>query len=162
MKVLIAIDDSPFSEHVIEAISRRKWAEAVQFRVLTVIEPLSLEPQEKDWRELMSEVMKRRRDSAEKLLKHAREKLIAHYPEGAVHFEIREGAAKSEIIASAVEWQADKVLLGAHGHGICPTHVIGSVSRAVAAHAPCTVEIIRPRLASSRGESEARPKAHKH
>ena len=34
-------------------------------------------------------------------------------------------------------------LVGAHGHGVCPRFILGSVSSAVATHAPCSVEIVR-------------------
>jgi nucleotide-binding universal stress UspA family protein len=60
-----------------------------------------------------------------------------------VHFEIRHGSPKTEIIRTATEWEANRILIGAHGHNVCPHNLMGSVSRAVAEHAPCSVEIVK-------------------
>jgi nucleotide-binding universal stress UspA family protein len=47
------------------------------------------------------------------------------------------------LIEAAKTWKAEKIIMGAHGRGTCPHFLIGSVSKAVAASAPCTVEVIR-------------------
>lgn len=154
MKIIIAIDDSPYSQKVIESVAKRQWPDTAQFKILTVLEPVCVEPEDNgDFKELLEQVYHRRRESAHKLLNHARDQLLKVADEGRVHFEIREGIPKHEIVDCAVEWNADKIMLGAHGHGICPHNVIGGVSRNVAATAPCTVEIVRPRQDSHKGHA---------
>jgi nucleotide-binding universal stress UspA family protein len=57
--------------------------------------------------------------------------------------EIVSGDAKTVILDEAKQWNADLVVLGSHGwHGV-DRFMMGSVSEAVAMHAPCSVEIIR-------------------
>lgn len=156
MKVIVAIDDSPYSENVIDAVIKRPWPDDVEFKILTVIEPICLAAEDADWLDVLDDVYKRRREGANKLCQRAREKLAKATGETQVHFEVREGAPKSEIIDCAVEWNADRVLVGAHGHGICPHNILGGVSRAVATQAPCTVEIVRAPRAHAHGKGKAK------
>ena len=144
MKVIVAIDDSPYSHKVVEKVARRHWPRDTEFRVLTVVEPVTLEEYGKGkWGEVIAEVVDRRKHEALGLCDHARQKLQSHIPDCIVHYEVREGSPKAQIVDAAVEWSADKIIVGAHGKGVCPRFLLGSVSRAVAAHAPCSVEIVR-------------------
>ena len=57
---------------------------------------------------------------------------------------IEEGNPKQIIVASAEEWGADCIFLGANDAGnFNDFHLLGSVSTAVVARAHCTVEIVR-------------------
>ena len=151
MRVICAIDDSPYSQEVVEVLTAREWPEDCEIKLLTVLEPVELEGNG-EFLELRSEIQDKRKDAAKNMLEKARSKISGSETIN-VHFEIREGCPKEEILKAAVEWSADKILLGAHGHGICPRHILGSISRTVAAHAPCTVEIVR-------SSSRAKAKAH--
>ncbi len=53
------------------------------------------------------------------------------------------GNPKSVIVDTAAQWHADLIVVGAHGRTALERFLIGSVSEAVARHAPCSVEIIR-------------------
>jgi nucleotide-binding universal stress UspA family protein len=55
---------------------------------------------------------------------------------------LREGDPTETIVACAKEWHTDLIVLGSHGKkGV--ERMLGSVSNAVARHAPCSVEIVR-------------------
>jgi nucleotide-binding universal stress UspA family protein len=54
-----------------------------------------------------------------------------------------EGDAKLVIIEEAEQWGADLIVVGCHGYGPVKRFLLGSVSLAVAVHAPCSVEIVR-------------------
>jgi nucleotide-binding universal stress UspA family protein len=144
MKILVALDDSPYSQQVIKAIARRKFLLEAQVKLLTVIEPLS-ESDAQD--EVLSLINQKRSEAAKHLLEASRKKLTAVVPDANVCFEIRQGRAQEEILSSASQWGANLILVGAHGHGICPTHHgldrVGTVSRGVAQRASCSVEVIR-------------------
>ena len=58
---------------------------------------------------------------------------------------VNEGDPKSLLLEEAKNWSADCIFVGARGHGLLERLLIGSVSSAVAAHAHCSVEIVRPR-----------------
>lgn len=146
MKVIVAIDDSAYSKHVLDTCLLRQWPHDTEFRLLSVIEPLPVADLGHTQHALLLEKLEAdRKHRLEKYLTDARHKLAGSIPGSRVHFELRHGHAKSEIIDSAVEWSADRIILGAHGHDLCPRFLTGSVSRAVATHAPCSVEIVRPR-----------------
>ena len=51
--------------------------------------------------------------------------------------------AKKIILDEATEWKADLIVLGSHGRHGFQRFLIGSVSEAVAMHAPCSVDVIR-------------------
>jgi nucleotide-binding universal stress UspA family protein len=56
---------------------------------------------------------------------------------------IIEGEPKVVIIEEAEKWRADLIVVGCHGYGPVKRFLLGSVSLAVAVHAPCSVEIVR-------------------
>lgn len=147
MKILVALDDSPYSGRVLESLTRRKFAASTQLKLLTVIEPL---PEEVDHKITQThQINEGRKNAARKLLEKSREALANKLPDRNVHFEIREGDPREQIIDCASEWNASLILIGAHGHGLCPTHHlsdhVGSVSRDVASNANCSVEVVRVR-----------------
>jgi nucleotide-binding universal stress UspA family protein len=47
------------------------------------------------------------------------------------------------ILKEAADWGADLIVLGSHGRRGFSRFLLGSVSEAVASHAPCSVEVIR-------------------
>ncbi|MBX9670424.1 MAG: universal stress protein [Candidatus Obscuribacterales bacterium] len=152
MKVIVTVDDSPFSQEVIKAIQSRQWEPNTEFRILTVLD---------SWRELNETLgdlvpahEERREKLANKLCKKYREVLESSIPDAIVHFEVRRGVPKVQIIDAAVEWSADKIFIGSHGHRTCPHNLVGSVSRAVTAHAPCSVEVIKEKKTVSKKSVE--------
>jgi nucleotide-binding universal stress UspA family protein len=54
------------------------------------------------------------------------------------------GDAREVIPRIAADWDADLIVIGARGLGALATAFLGSVSLAVARHAPCPVLIVRP------------------
>jgi len=56
---------------------------------------------------------------------------------------VEKGDPKSKIIDEAEKWKADLIVLGSHGRKALDRFLMGSVSDAVARHAPCSVEIVR-------------------
>lgn len=148
MNVIVALDDSPHSLEVVSAVTQRVWPEYTKFKLLTVIEPVE---NFDDLDVTGSEFNNRREKAADKFCGSIREKLEASIPNAIVHYEVRRGSPPKEIIDAAVDWSAELILLGAHGQRGCPTNLMGSVSRAVAHHAPCSVEIVRSKNAAKKG-----------
>jgi nucleotide-binding universal stress UspA family protein len=50
---------------------------------------------------------------------------------------------KQLILKEASDWGAHLIVLGSHGRRGLDRLLLGSVSEAIAAHAPCSVEVIR-------------------
>jgi len=56
---------------------------------------------------------------------------------------IEEGDPRTKLIDAASEWHADLVMVGSHGRTGLDRLLMGSVSEAIARHAPCSVQIVR-------------------
>ena len=141
MRNIVAVDDSPYSTQVIEAIGARRWPVNTEFKVLSVVEPIECSGDD----DIESATNAARHKAIEHMCGEVRHKLQAAVPDSIVHFEVRKGVPTSEILASAIDWSADRILIGARGRHVCPHNLLGSVSRSVAQQASCTVEVVRPR-----------------
>jgi nucleotide-binding universal stress UspA family protein len=76
------------------------------------------------------------RRKAEEVLEKARSQFP---PSVATQRLLREGDPCEEIVASAAEWEADLVVMGAHGRGRVATFLMGSTAEAVIRGAQCPV-----------------------
>ena len=144
MKVMIALDDSLYSNQIIKGVLKRPWPANCEFKLITVLEPLHLNVEERQ-KKMVSEVQEMRREAARQYMTDVK-KEFAKFAGSKVHFEIREGTPSREIIDSAVEWEPDRIVVGAFGRGSKErknTAALGSTSQTVATHSPCTVEVIR-------------------
>ncbi|MBA3858841.1 MAG: hypothetical protein C0507_18205 [Cyanobacteria bacterium PR.3.49] len=150
MKVLIAFDDSPYSQKVINQILRSQWRPHVTFKVLMILEPICISTEfgDQETADAIEKIYKKRWHYASKVCESVVQRLKASISECSAEYEVKEGTAGKEIVNAAVSWHADKVILGAHGFGICPRNILGSVSTYVAAHAPCSIEIIRSQVSA--------------
>lgn len=90
------------------------------------------------------ELMERQRQRAPQILEKAAQQ-IREATDLKVSMKVLQGSAKDEIVEEAERWGADLIVLGSHGYGTVKRFVLGSVSHAVAMHAPCSVEIVRCR-----------------
>lgn len=149
MKVLIAVDDSSYSASVIESAVKRIWPEKTDFLVVTVLEPIPLDTaNQKEMRALIEEGTQKRRSTANALVESIKNKLEKNssIKSDLIKVTVLDGSPKKEIVESAIEFGADRILIGAQGHGTSAHNMLGEVSRVVAATAPCSVEIIREKV----------------
>jgi nucleotide-binding universal stress UspA family protein len=143
MKILLAVDESKYSEAAIQAVLARSRPQDTEVRVLHVLEPPSLllgremggyDPElEVVWNAL--------RGQAKALVEKTAAKLRASGFN--VTPALEEGDPKSKIIDVANEWKADLIVLGSHGRTGLERFLMGSVADSVARHAECSVEIVR-------------------
>jgi nucleotide-binding universal stress UspA family protein len=143
MKILLAVDDSKFSEAAIQAVLVQTRTQDTQVRVLHVLEPPSLllgremggyDPEfEAVWKAL--------REQAKALVEKTTGKMRSSG--FSVTPSLEEGNPKSKIIDVAKEWKADLIVLGSHGRTGLERFLMGSVAESVARHASCSVEIVR-------------------
>ena len=145
MKIIIALDQSEYAAQVLETVSHRRWHRDTSFKLMTVLEPMPFEWEQvhsPTWRKTAQELFDKRNHDAKQMLASARNALLSTLPDCSVHTEIRHGSAREEILEAAVEWSADKIVIGAHGHS--PNGLfLGFVPRSVANHASCSVELVR-------------------
>lgn len=144
MKILLATDGSEGSAAALDALVSRPWPAGSEVLVLSVAFPY---PYYQDpflagaaiyGRILDEEVSRAAADAA-----RAVEQIQARAPQLKVRAETPVGSPGALAIDVAQEWGADLILVGSHGRGAAGRFLLGSVSTAVALHAPCSVEIVR-------------------
>jgi nucleotide-binding universal stress UspA family protein len=134
MRVLVATDGSQDAKAAVEWVRRLPLADDARFLVVSVIPPPVVASQA-DWvtteRQVRVHEAHEAIDEACKLLGVA------------VASRLAEGDAREEIIATAIGWAADLIVLGARGLGAVKEFLLGSVSLGVARHAPCPVLVCK-------------------
>jgi nucleotide-binding universal stress UspA family protein len=146
MKVLVATDGSHTSDVALESVSTRPWPTGTAFEVVSVVHaPIPLVPEPTLLLAgVHHEALERERGRCAERLEEAAARL-RRSGTAAVATRLLEGDPKEAIVTEAERWGADLIVVGSHGHGAVRRFLLGSVSLAVALHAPCSVEIVRPR-----------------
>jgi nucleotide-binding universal stress UspA family protein len=132
MKILIGYDGSTFADAALDDL---RWAglpreaEALLLSVVDLEQRLPF----RDWEELRS------------ITDLAVERLRGCFPGWEARAEVRPGAAASEIVSKANEWESELVVVGSQGLSAIGRFLLGSVSQEVVNKAPCTVRIGRSR-----------------
>jgi nucleotide-binding universal stress UspA family protein len=144
MKVLLAIDESAFSAEAAREVENRLKLPGIEVRVLhvvgTFIPPAAAVVEAEGSLEgVRDEVLNRYQDLVGGVA--ARFKALGISAEGVV----REGNAGETIINEAREWDADLIVVGAHGLTGIESLLMGNVARYVVDHALCSVEVVRPK-----------------
>lgn len=152
MKILLAIDESPFSSIAIREVAQRPWPEGSQLRLVHAIELLPIVPDGSfpgaaPFYATPIETLEPQRQAAERMLADVEETLSGTgMPIDTV---VREGSAAEVILAEAERWPADLIVVGSHGRTGLKRLLLGSVAQKVVAHAPCPVEVVRARTDAS-------------
>ncbi|MBZ2185217.1 MAG: universal stress protein [Bryobacter sp.] len=147
-RVLIATDGSPASLRAARAVAARPWPPGTEARIvsaidlsigptLTLLKPSdeSFSPHPEDFEEARHEANSR--------INAVREILS---PTGLILSEeitLSSGNPREALLEAATHWGPDLIFLGTHGKGPLDRILLGSVSEAIATHAPCSVEIVR-------------------
>jgi nucleotide-binding universal stress UspA family protein len=149
VRLLIGVDGSPDAEAAVAAMAARAWPAGSTAMVVAIREarmPTMLvpgaaflekwfspeKPEASAWLHTMLEAMQQPLQAAGLT----------------VTTVIRDGNPQRLLPTLAEEWEADCLVVGARGLSRVERFLMGSVSAAVAARAPCSVEVIRPRTAS--------------
>lgn len=144
MKVLVALDESAYSQIVVDTMAERPWHGDDQFLVLSVVAV----PTAEYWQDFGLTVDP---ESKEKLTTRARslvETSVARltkdiHPKSKIESRIEEGHAGDQILEVARQWQADLIIMGSQGRTGLKKLFLGSVAQEVLREAPCSVEIVK-------------------
>ena len=145
VKILLAIDDSKYSEAAVRTLLAQARPHGTQIRVLHVLEPASL----RVGREIggyggaLDAIRRAETKRAGALVAKVAERLRSKGLK--VTTSVEQGDPKSKIIDAASDWHANLIVVGSHGRKGLDHFLLGSVSEAVARHACCSVEIVRIR-----------------
>ncbi len=143
MKILLAVDGSACSQAAVEAVARRPWPPESTVKVLSAVEPGYVPPLDTwalpdNYYQLAEESGLRQ---AQAVVANAAERLREN--KLAVAVEVLPGHAREVILHEAETWQPDLLVVGSHGYNGWQRFWLGSVSQAIVAQAPCSVEIVR-------------------
>lgn len=147
-KILLAIDDSKFSEAALRMLTEQVRPNQTEVRVLHVVEPLPflVARGTGGYDADLDKVKNARTEQAENMVAKIAETLRAKGLK--VSTAIAKGNPKSKILDTAEEWKAELIVLGSLGQTGLERFLMGSVSDAVVRHARCSVEIARSRSVS--------------
>jgi nucleotide-binding universal stress UspA family protein len=149
MRILLAVDGSEFSDAAVEEIANRPWPNGSEVHVISVVH-LPFTPSPETWAlpdSYYFSLEKTGREQAESAINRAisrlRESNAGREISLTLTSEVIVGHPEVVIMETANKWNADLVALGSHGYHGFTRFLLGSVSQAVASHAPCSVEIVR-------------------
>lgn len=140
MKVLLAIDDSKFSEAATYSLIAQAKPKETEVRVLHVIEPVVVSGEAGFVIDSEAATQELRKKGEVLLTQTAQALSTAGFQ---VTTDLEEGNPKSVISDLAAKWSADLVIMGSHGRKGLDRFLMGSVSETVMRHAPCSVQIVR-------------------
>lgn len=145
-RILVGVDGSKDSAAAIDAVARRVWPVGSKARIVSVLDTVMSvthgsegEPSAVRWVEVDNEeewrwVKDIFESSAEKLRQVGLKTKVV----------MKKGNPKRQLLKEAEDWRADSIFVGAKGTRGVDRILLGSVSAAVAASAPCSVEVVRP------------------
>jgi nucleotide-binding universal stress UspA family protein len=148
VQILVGVDGSAGAALAVAEVAKRRWPPGSKVFLVLV----------RDWSLItawnwIDGAFKDQQPWMESILGNATEMLRAS---GLTVFEIvSAGEAQVVLIEQAKRLKVDCVFLGARGLRKLQRLLLGSVSSAVAARAPCSVEIVRPRQIAERSEPAA-------
>ena len=143
MKILLAIDDSPFSEAATQAVIQHGRPEQTELYILHVIAPIESQPS------IPHAVHAHDIDAAQQALLKRGNEVVAHAAEllskagFTVHTAVETGDPGPTIVAFGAERQCDLIVVGSRGRKGLDRVLMGSVAEFVARHASSTVGIVR-------------------
>jgi nucleotide-binding universal stress UspA family protein len=155
MNVLLPIDGSECSGLAVREIATRAWHKGTKLKILAVVErpvPYPIPDPFLTLEGIRINLMKEERQRLTKLVEETAASVHTARKSSKLDIETEviddERSAKAAIVDEAEKWDADLIVIGSHGYGNVKRFVLGSVSQAVAAHAPCSVEIVRCKKAN--------------
>ncbi len=155
-RIIVAIDDSEFSDTAMSFLPLQTWPEGSAVKLLTVLKPapeifghqigdvlgFDLFAQEKQTIEF---AYARLNDRAAVLATKLNSEVK-------VTVEVRTGDTRESILKACEDWSAHLVVLGSHGRQGLARFFPGSVSQAIMLHAPCSVQIVKSMESARLGE----------
>jgi nucleotide-binding universal stress UspA family protein len=154
-RLLIGYDGSPCADAAIDDVPQAGLPKQIEAFILSVADvwlPTDPAPPQSDVPPALSDVGRQARQQALDALEASRrlaargaERLQALQPDWKVTSDATADSPAWALIRKAEEWRAGLVVLGSHGRSRLERIFLGSVSQKVAAEAPCSVRIARPR-----------------
>lgn len=145
MRVLIPVEVASEESVAVNAAIARPWPPGTAFCLVHVVipmyPPLLVPP----------------------VFEHSRTKILQKLDRAAeplkkagwnLRTEVLEGSPRRSINTFAKEWRAELIMVGTHERSALARCCLGGTAQSVMRHAPCSVEIVRPRMSGSERRGE--------
>lgn len=158
MKVLVAYDGSAYADAALEDLRRAGLPREAEALIVSVSDGL-VNPSLPIADIAGSALTSRRitsaialaREQAARALEEAKEfaaqagdRVRSYFPDWEVRAEGISGTPSQELIQRADKWKPDLIVVGSQGRSALGRFFLGSVSKAVATEANCSVRVVRP------------------
>jgi nucleotide-binding universal stress UspA family protein len=145
MKILIAVDDSKYSEAAVQAVLKLFHPPMTEVKVLHVLAPISVSTPPQMASGYAPELEDQGKAARALVEGYAQKLRAAGFQAEAA---VERGDIREKIIDSATHWRAEVIFLGSHGRRGMGRLLLGSVAESVVRHAPCSVQVVRPSVGS--------------
>jgi len=140
MRVLMAVDDSGFAEDLLRAVAVGIRHENTEVLVLHVLQSVDTVPPPEMAQGYAPELEDEKQPARALVERIAAELRGAGF---AAQAEVRIGDVTETVLERAVEWNADLIAVGSHGHRNIHNFLLCSVAESIARRAGCSVVIVR-------------------
>jgi len=140
MNILVATDDSPYSQSAIDSVLLMDCGSGSEIKVVTAVDLFELP--------LVLQQAKVTQE-AHKHISAVVTRLRSALPQTKISSAVLEGHVNEMILQAAQDFKADLIVMGSHGRKGLSRFLLGSVSRAVLERAPCAVRIVRQTAADT-------------
>ena len=141
--VVIAVDESSAVPLIVDFVVNHNWAEGTRFRIIHAVAPIMMDHPMASYPLFLESVENDVRQYAEQLLDRVKSEIQKKIPAHQITTEVIAGPPAEVIIDEAKIVNADLIVVGSHGRSGFTRFFLGSVSGAVASHAPCNIMIVR-------------------
>lgn len=143
MKIILAIDDSKYSQLATDAVVKGVWPSGSQIKVLASVVAIT-PPNAEIWVDAGHSLETAQSKLSEQAKKTART-IACRLRDLGFNAEpsVLHGDPRAVIVDAAREWDADLIVMGAPAQKGVARFFLGGVAEAVMDHAPCPVEVVR-------------------
>jgi nucleotide-binding universal stress UspA family protein len=141
VKILIGVDESPFSQTALDWVKRVPWPTGTSIRVVSASPPVFMGSAEANAPAVIAQLIQDQNRMHTQIAERAAQALQG--PERTVESAMIQGDPRSTLVEEARRTGADLLVVGSHGRSGLSKLVLGSVASYVASHAPCSVLIVK-------------------
>ena len=141
MKILLAVDRDSVNA-IVSFIAKRKWSPSDSFRIITVIDRVSVDFSEAERSATPCAAERVLGQQYQDLIDLVSHVLREVFPDCLITSCVLEGGVAEETIIEADAWQADLIAIGHHHKNGLQKLLTGSISKEVLDGAECSVLLI--------------------
>ena len=146
MHVLVGLEESDHARHLIDHLLRLPWSPDTRFNLVNVMPEVNkdvLFDPDVDIATLVATRYDSIYEKRKSWLEGVADSLNKAFDQKVASAEVLIGDPRKVLLERAKNWPADLIVLGSHSRQGMEKFFLGSVSEAVATHAPCSVEVTR-------------------